>query len=216
MATPARFCHCPNTEKASSTAGAPATGAALRIERVDRHHGERAGLQDYIASTFRDTYGAEVRHFCDHLVGCRDEDGRWVAALGFTFARDGQTFLEQYLDAPLEHEIASRTGASVSRRHIVEVGNLAAGHAGAARTLIACMTEYLYHEGMVWVAFTATRGLLNSFTRLRLKPTVIVDADPARLPDAGKNWGSYYSTKPQVMFGDIRSGYAQLAKQQFR
>ena len=213
MATPAQLCHCPNTKAAAL---GPAAGSALRIERVDRHHVERAGLQDYIAATFFETYGARVGHFCDHLVGCRDEEGRWVAALGFTFARDGRTFLEHYLDAPLEQEIAAHTGAAIARAQIVEVGNLAAGHAGAARTLIACMTEFLYHEGMVWVAFTATRGLLNSFTRLRLKPTVIVDADPGRLPDAGRSWGSYYSTKPQVMFGDIRSGYAQLAKQLFR
>jgi hypothetical protein len=209
MATRATPCHCPNTETASSA-------SALRIERVDKHHNERAGLQDFIAATFFDTYHAEVSHYCDHLVGCRDEEGRWVAALGFTFARDGEIFLEQYFDSPLEREIASRTGTTVERGLIVEVGNLAAGHVGAARTLITCMTEYLYHQGMIWVAFTATRGLLNSFTRLRLKPTVIVDADPSRLPDAGKNWGSYYSTKPQVMFGDIRSGYAQLAKQLFR
>jgi len=65
---------------------------------------------------------------------------------------------------------------------------------------------------MQWVAFTATRGVLNSFIRLRLKPVVIAPAEPARLPDAGKSWGSYYATKPQVMFGDIRSGYAQLAE----
>lgn len=198
----------------------PGTGAAedgpcagLRIERVDARDPERAGLQDYIGATFRDCYGAEVTHFCDHLAGCRDEDGNWVAALGFSFARDGATFLEQYLDSPLEQEIASRAKAAVDRACVVEVGNLAAGHAGAARRLIACMTDYLYHQGMVWVAFTATRGLLNSFTRLRLRPTVIVDADPSRLPDGGKSWGRYYATKPQVMFGDIRSGYAQLARQ---
>lgn len=209
MATLVQLCHYPGTDAADTEA---ASGAAFRIERVDRNHAARRQVQDYIAASFFDTYGAEVSHFCDALLGCRDEEGRWVAALGFSYARDGQTFLEQYLDAPLEREIALRTGSDVSRRHIVEVGNLAASHAGATRKLIACMTEYLYLQSMVWVAFTATRGLLNSFTRLRLRPTVIVDADPRRLPDGGKTWGSYYSTKPQVMFGDIRSGYAQLAK----
>lgn len=192
----------------------PAEGDApvFHIEHVDRHHGDRLCLQQFIASTFFHMYGAQVSHFCDTLLGCRDRDGKWVAALGFSCAADGNTFLEQYLDAPLEHEIEACIGRAVHREHIVEVGNLAAVHAGAARKLIACMTECLYHRGMVWVAFTATRGLLNSFSRLRLKPTVLCEADPRRLPDAGRNWGSYYSTKPQVMFGDIRSGYAQLAK----
>ncbi len=186
--------------------------AEFCIERVEPHHRKRLHLQQFIASTFFDTYGAEVCHFCDTLIGCCDQNGQWVAALGFTYAKDGRAFLEQYLDAPLEEEIASRIGVPVSRMHIVEVGNLAATHVGAARKLIVYMTQYLYQQRMVWVAFTATRSLLNSFTRLRLNPTVLIEADPRRLPDAGKNWGSYYATKPQVMFGDIHSGYAQLAK----
>lgn len=190
-----------------------AAGAVpYRMEWIGPQHTERASLQDYIAASFRDTYGAQVRQFSHTLVGCRDENGQWVAALGFSLARDGVTFLEQYLDAPLECEIAARTSLPVSRHQIVEVGNLAATHAGAARELIICMTRYLYQQGLVWVAFTATRGLLNSFTRLRLKPTALAVADPGRLPDGGKSWGTYYDTKPQVMFGDIRSGYAQLSK----
>lgn len=191
-----------NVEKAS----------VYRMAFVGPQHQERASLQDFIADAFFNMYGAEVRQFCHTLVGCRDKGGRWVAALGFSLARDGTTFLEQYLDAPLESEIASRTGSPVSRHHIVEVGNLAATHAGAARELIVCMTRYLHQQGMAWVAFTATRALLNSFTRLRLKPAVLAEADPRRLPDGGRSWGTYYDTKPQVMFGDIRSGYAQLAQ----
>lgn len=200
-----------DTRRVDSREG-PRKDSAYRIEWVGREHHARPGLQAYIADVFCTMYGAEVRHFCDTLIGCQDQDGRWIAALGFSFAGDGVTFLEQYLDAPLEAEIASRTGAPVKRSQVVEVGNLAASHAGAARALIIRMTQYLHQQGMVWVAFTATRSLLNSFTRLRLNPVVLAEADPRRLPDAGKAWGSYYATKPQVMFGDIRSGYAQLAE----
>lgn len=205
----AMFCH------GAVTAAPRESGTrtpAYRMEWVGPYHQERASLQDFIAEAFQKMHGAEVRQFCHTLVGCRDMDGRWVAALGFTLARDGKCFLEQYLDAPLEDEIASRTGSPVARAQIVEVGNLAACHAGAARELIVCMTRYLHQQGLAWVAFTATRGLLNSFTRLRLKPATLAEADPRRLPDGGKSWGNYYDTKPQVMFGDIRSGYAQLAK----
>jgi hypothetical protein len=202
---------CPSL-RATASLSMQETGADYRFELVNRHHPERASLQAFIGSSFLNVYGAHVSHFCDTLVGCRNQDGLWVTALGFSFAKDGATFLEQYLDAPLEAEIASRIGAQVSRQHIVEVGNLAATDAGAARKLIVSMTRYLYRQGMIWVAFTATRGLLNSFTRLRLKPTVLAEADPCRLSDGGKSWGSYYATKPQVMFGDIRSGYAQLVE----
>lgn len=179
---------------------------------VDPRHPDRAELEAFIAAEFFKTYGAAVSHFSSMLAGCRNQQGHWIAALGYSLATEGKTFLEQYLDAPLESEIADRTGILVRRESIVEVGNLAARHVGAARQLIAFMTRHLYQQGMVWVAFTATRGLLNSFIRLRLKPAVIAAADPARLPDAGKSWGSYYAANPQVMFGDIRSGYAQLVE----
>jgi hypothetical protein len=52
---------------------------------------------------------------------------------------------------------------------------------------------------------------LNSFKRLGIKLFQLAEADPSRLEDGGKNWGTYYNTQPQVMFGDIASGYEKLA-----
>lgn len=182
-----------------------------RIETVGRGDSRRAGLEAFIAATFLATYGARLRHFSDTLIGCRGEDGQWIAALGYTLAAAGPTFLEQYLDAPLEQEIAARTGQAVERAGIVEVGNLAAAHAGAARALIVRTTHLLHGLGLRWVAFTATPSLLNSFSRLRLRPQLLAPADPARLPDGGRHWGSYYDTHPHVMFGDISYGHDQLS-----
>ncbi|WP_420477166.1 thermostable hemolysin [Noviherbaspirillum sp. ST9] len=185
---------------------------AFTMLQVPVSHHERREVETFVADAFRRQYGAELKHFCQVLVGCKDQHGRWVAALGYSLLDDASAFLEHYLDAPIEREIACRTGLPVARTSVVEVGNLAATHVGAARTLIACMTRFLHEQGLSWVAFTATRSLLNSFNRLGLVPVVLVDADPVRLPDKGASWGSYYVTKPQVMFGDIRSGHDQLVK----
>ncbi|MDQ9170745.1 thermostable hemolysin [Oxalobacteraceae bacterium R-40] len=184
----------------------------LLVRRIGPQHPDRASLQQFIADIFLRNYGATVSHYCDTLVGCQDLEGKWVAALGISCAKNGPTFLEQYLDAPLEREIGARINACASRERIVEIGNLAARHTGAARALIIYMTRYLHQQGMSWVAFTATRGLLNSFTRLQINPVVLAAADPMRLSDEGRSWGSYYDTKPQVMFADIGNGYARLAK----
>jgi hypothetical protein len=181
------------------------------VQYVGAADPDRAALEAFIAAAFFKSYGAKLTHFCDTLLGCRDADGQWSAALGYSLGADGPLFLEQYLDAPLEQEIGARAGHAVERAQIVEVGNLAAGHAGAARALIVSMTRLLHSHGLHWVAFTATASLLNSFTRLRLKPGVLAEADPRRLPDGGQRWGTYYHSQPQVMFGDIRYGYAQLA-----
>lgn len=184
---------------------------SLQVEQFRRGQFGREELEAFIADTFHATYGAEVRHFCDVLLGCRDADGRWIAALGYSLAADGPTFLEYYLEAPIDSALSARLQTDVSRSDIVEVGNLASTHAGAARALIVATTRLLHEMGLRWVAFTATVSLLNSFTRLRLEPQVLASADPQRLPDGGRNWGSYYHTQPKVMFGDIRYGYVHLA-----
>lgn len=180
--------------------------------QVPSWHDDRLALEAFIADSFWQRYGAQLQHFCRVLVGCRDRSGSWVAALGYSLLSDGPAFLEQYLDAPVETEISARVGRPVARSCVVEVGNLAASHIGAARSMIACMTRLLHEQGLTWVAFTATRSLLNSFNRLGLEPAVLAEADPARLPDCGANWGSYYASRPQVMFGNIRSGHAHLVK----
>jgi hypothetical protein len=185
-----------------------ATG--YRFEWLTKSHPDREHLQSFIADTFYKTYGADVHHFSEILIGCRDEKGQWLAALGFSPINDKKVFLEQYLNLPLEQAIAAHVGQHTLRSEIVEVGNLAAIHAGAGRKLIMTMTRYLNAQGYKWVAFTATHNLLNSFKRLRIKLTQLAEADPKRLADEGKNWGTYYDTKPQVMFGNIASGYAQL------
>lgn len=182
-----------------------------RLEFLSPGAAERHSLESFIAAEFARIHGARLHHFCDVLAGCRDADGRWVAALGYTLARDGALFLEQYLDDAVEAAIGARVASPVGRGDIVEVGNLAGTDVGAARALIVAMTRHLHGLGLVWVTFTATRALLNSFARLRLVPTVLADADPARLGEAGRDWGSYYATRPQVMFGNIGFGHAQLA-----
>lgn len=190
----------------------PVPACGSRLERVGPNDPGRPAIEAFIADAFFRTYGARISHFCDTLVGCRDENGAWSAALGYSLAQDAPLFLEHYLDAPLEVEIGARLGRPVKRAQIVEVGNLAADHAGAARELIIRTTHFLYEMGLHVVAFTATASLLNSFGRLRLRPQRLAPADPARLPGGGRHWGSYYDTQPQVMFGDIRYGHEQLAR----
>jgi hypothetical protein len=186
--------------------------ARAGLERFERGAPGRAGLEAFIAATFLKNYGAQIAHFSDTLVGSRGADGAWKAALGYSLAGADPLFLEHYLDRPLEAEIGARLGRPVARGDIVEVGNLAATHPGAARALIVGTTALLHEMGLRIVAFTATTSLLNSFGRLHLRPQPLAAADPARLPDGGQQWGSYYDTHPQVMFGDIHYGYTELAR----
>lgn len=165
---------------------------------------ERAALERFIAERFRAVHGARIRHFCAHLLGVRDALGSLQAAAGYTPAASGRLFLEQYLDRPVEELLAVAAGKPVARGRVAEVGNLAAAP-GMGRMLIPAIGRHLHGLGYRWVVFTATRELRNALRRLRLEPLRLAPALPARLPDAGAAWGSYYTHDPAVMGGRIAS-----------
>ena len=58
--------------------------AVSRIEHFPRGAASRLELEAFIADSFRASYGAEVSHFSEVLLGVRDKDGHWIAALGYT------------------------------------------------------------------------------------------------------------------------------------
>jgi hypothetical protein len=171
---------------------------------------QRLSLERFIAERFWLAYGARVQHFCTHLLGLRDGAGRWLAAAGYTPASGAELFLERYLDLPIETLLGRVAGRAVARRHVVEVGNLAAG-LGTSRELIPALGRELYEAGYRWVVFTATRELRNAFRRLRLEPLLLAAADAARLPDGGAAWGSYYAHSPLVVGGPIAACLSRQA-----
>ena len=173
-------------------------------------HPERSALEQFIAQVFEKTYGARVQHFAQVLMGLRGKNGEWLAAFGYTPATGHPLFIENYGGGCVEQQISSKLDTLVKRDQVVEVGNLAASSGGAARMLITRATQYLYEAGFTWVVFTATRSLLNSFSRLDLRPILLATADPARLPDQGRSWGRYYEKHPQIMAGSILLGYLSM------
>jgi hypothetical protein len=185
-------------------------GRASGLEILESGHPDRASLQHFIAETYLRAYGARIQHFAQYLVGLRRPGAGWVAGVGYTLAGPDALFVEQYLDQPIQVEMAARMGAPIRRDQIVEVGNLAAAGAGAARNVIVRMTALLHRLSRSWVVFTSTRALLNSFARLEINPVRIARADPGRLPDGGESWGSYYDSEPCVMAASIPMGYVRL------
>lgn len=184
----------------------PARPAPARLEPMHRTHPQRPSFEAFIAARFGRAYGARLTHFLPHLLGVRDGLARWQAAAGYAAASAQELFLEQYLDAPIEAVLGHAVRRPIARNDVVEVGNLAAVSAGMARALIPLLARHLHRMGYRWVAFTATRALRNSFQRLGLQPLALAPADPARLPDRGASWGSYYAQDPVVMAGRISLG----------
>jgi hypothetical protein len=164
---------------------------------------QRASIEAFIAERFRRVYGAQVSHFCAHLLGFRDAQGRWHAAAGYTPATAGALFLEQYLDQPVEDVLSRAAGERVPREHIVEVGNLAAVPPGFARSFVPELGRHLLAREYRWVVFTATREVRNLLRRLCFHAYKLAPASRMRLPGGASAWGSYYAHAPQVMAGCI-------------
>lgn len=170
----------------------------------------RACLQHFIAEVYLRRYGAHIVHFAQELIGFQGESGQWLAAAGYTPAADAPLFVQQYLDVPVADAIAARVGVPVTRVQVAEAGNLAAVSPGAARDMIAHLAAVLHSMQLGWVVLTCTRTLLNSFVRLGLAPIALAHANPRRLPDCGKSWGSYYRTDPIVVAADVAAGFRSL------
>jgi hypothetical protein len=172
--------------------------------------GERAPVERFIRRVFMDSYGARLDSLYPSLLAF-SSGNTLRAAVGLRAAGQGPLFAEHYLPAPAEALISDRWGRPAVRGQLVEVGNLALAGPGDARWLIAAVTAFLHACGYRWVLFTAVRPLVNAFARLGLSPVRLGDADPACLPDGGRDWGSYYEQRPVVCVCDIRSGYRKLS-----
>ena len=170
-------------------------------------------IRRFIADTFRHYYDATIDSYCDRLISVCSPQGQMLAAAGYNLAEEGPLFLEQYLDVPLEQQVQQQLGLEIARSEIAEVGNLATLEAGGTRMLIELMTQRLYQEGRRWVAFTATKSLINSFHRMGLSPVILAPAVPERIKNPSA-WGSYYQQNPHVAIGDIQLGHARLGGHQ--
>lgn len=182
---------------------------SLHLVAVDA--ARRAAVQDFIRDRFAVHYQANVRHFMPCLFGLEADDGSLHGAVGCRSAAVQPLFLERYLDEPIEHVIAARSGEIVDRADVVEVGNLAARGAGMSRLLIVALTRLLATEGVRWVGFTGTPALINSFRRLGIALHRLAPADPSRLGADRDEWGSYYDAGPQVMVAEVPGADRTLA-----
>ena len=166
--------------------------------------------EQVIRDVFRHTYGARVEAFYPLLLAFEGAGGVH-AALGLRDGGNAHFFSEHYLDAPAQHRLGEACGTAVRRETMVELGNLAVTDPGQARWLIAALTAYLHAAGYRWVLFTLVPALYNAFRRMGVMVIDLGDADPARLPDAGASWGSYYQRRPRVCVGDIDAGFRTLS-----
>lgn len=159
---------------------------------------ERRVMEQFVAGEFLQQYGANVKTFMPWLLGlsCTDQ---LVGVAGLRPAGDGSLFIEQYLDRPIEEEVALHTGLPVKRHRILEIGNLAGHYPGVTRALFPLLTELIYMRGYEWGVCNTTPTVQNALLRLGIPIVPMVRALPERLGAARFMWGSYYTHETTVI-----------------
>ncbi len=189
----------------------PAKASLVRVSHHDEGSPRRVAVESFIRSIFSRHYGANVRSFAPQLLFVENSLGP-VAAAGWRSAKDSALFLENYLDQPIELAMAKLADQPIERSRLVEVGHLAAKRNGGSLHVILALAAHLHRHGHEWVVFTATRELVGIFARLGLPLLALAKADPARLGDAARDWGSYYDTEPVIVAGRIRLALERLGR----
>lgn len=198
-------------EPTRSAAAGPLTLAAppRRVPRLavyDTSSPRRLEVESFIAAAFNKHFHAHVSSFMPVLLVLHDGLGSPVAAVGCRDAASQRLFLEQYTRQPIETLLSDRLGVTVSRQHIVEIGNLACAGARAALTIVRQLILFLIHAGYRWAAFTAADTVIGVFRRLHVLPHALCRADKALLEGGHDDWGTYYEHAPTVMAGRLIDG----------
>ncbi|MFT4632857.1 MAG: hypothetical protein ACI8PP_000917 [Candidatus Pseudothioglobus sp.] len=172
-----------------------------------------AALQ-MIQNQYRKHFHCELQHSLPYslsrLAGQDSEESKLVACTGYQPAKEGELFLEQYLDDPVEEILQRLTNKSVSRAQIVEIGGFAVSHKRHALPFMLQLAPILANLGFKTVVCTVTRPMQDCFRKLGIISTPIARADPSRVDVSNNAWGTYYDLNPVVLAGDIDTNIDKL------
>lgn len=172
---------------------------------------EKVEVNNHVQKCFAEAYDATVEIFEPYILSTYNDNGI-LATIGFQPAASKKPlFLESYLSTTIEKSLATILNQPIERRQIVEVGNLSSTHKGSASRILFILSVAILHKaGFKWVTFTATKQVQRLLVKLNLVTTPVCEADPLKLADQGKSWGSYYADKPRVVVGDLDDAIEQL------
>ena len=151
----------------------------------------RGEVEEFIAEQYNRVYQANISEFMPQLMAFKC-NGKLSAAIGIKCATDKPLFVEQYLDRPVEQEIASLVKEQqIKREDIIEVGNLAASWKGSSQLIFVLLPVILERAGYKWVILTATGLVERLIRKLCFKPVTLCDAEQSRVNNDGDIWGDY-------------------------
>lgn len=199
-----------SSHRALRTFIASGEGAAS-FHLYDENAHQRMKAETAVKKIFRSAYGADISSYLPYLLTA--ETNQQVAAvIGLRRAFGQELFLEQYLSAPIESALKDINGLTVSRKNLIEIGNLVSCQAGLSRQLFIVLAFALAKAEIEWVSFTATAQVEQLLAKLSLFPVIIGQANAQAIVNGEDSWGSYYVNSPNVCVGNVFNAVAELEK----
>ncbi len=169
------------------------------LSSMERTSPGRRAAEQFVQEAYGRKHGAQVSSFMPTLLAL-NRGSHLCGVVGYRLADQEALYLEQYLDQPIEIELATRLGTTVSRQQIAEIGNFAGSSCRTGRYLLTLLPRHLAEHGLTWVVFTAT-SLIRDILQSVAAPVVeVCHADSQRVVP-GDAWGDYYTMDPRVMAG---------------
>lgn len=184
-------------------------GVTTRFSWFRTEEPQRQAVEHYIADCFLKSHGAVLTQFMPAILAVHCGD-TLSGAVGLRHAGTEPLFLEHYLEGPVEAQLGQQLGHNPARSGCLEVGNLVSTRRGGSYLMFVILSEVLHRAGHSWLVFTATQQVRQLLSRMAASPVVLGSADPARLPDRGVSWGTYYHCRPMVMAIDLSEAHRRI------
>ncbi len=182
---------------------------ALYLDVIDANHPRWPAAKTYIAQRYELAFDAHLNGYMPAFMALMQND-EFASLCGFRGAEQGPLFLEQYLDDAADVLLTRQFSTAVERHQLVEFGQLASFNKGFSLVHFFLIAQALVRRDYQWCIFTATDPLYAMMKRFGLSLVTIADADPSRIPDASKIWGTYYQHQPRIVAGNLVTGLRDL------
>lgn len=175
--------------------------STLDMDVISLEDNNRIDVENFIKKGFSKTYNADITITMPWLLTVKD--AKYKAALGIRSATS-TLFIEQYIDEPIEKAIAkslsqTNKNAVISRREIAEIGHLYSNGKRFTLPLLLVTAVSLFCNDYKHMVFSGTEHVLNLIEKMGVNCSFIAEAKEEKLNISLDNWGTYYSTQPQVV-----------------
>lgn len=156
---------------------------------------QRNEIEQFIKKGFSKSYQAKVSVTMPHLLALCN--GTYKAALGIRSGND-DLFIEQYISGVIEQQPLFVEN-NITRKDIVEIGHLFSNNQRFTIPLFMITAVSLFYMNYKYMVFSGTEKVINLMAKSGVHCTHLCDAHENKIKSSIDEWGSYYTTNPQVI-----------------